>query len=67
MKGVDMLSSKVGFRLLIVGLLAAVISGCAAIHTSIAKRDLDVQTRISSAIFVDPVSRDKRTVYVGFT
>lgn len=59
-----MLSSKIVFRFLVVGLLAAIISGCAAVHTSIAKRNLDVQTRISSAIFVDPVSRDKRTVYL---
>jgi hypothetical protein len=59
-----MWSSKIVFRLLVVGLLATLISGCAAVHTSIAKRNLDVQTRVSSAIFVDPVSRDKRTVYV---
>lgn len=52
------------FRLLVISLLVAIISGCAAVHTSIAKRNLDVQTRISSAIFVDPVSRDKRTVYL---
>ena len=50
-----MLSSKIIFRFLVIGLLAAVVSGCAAVHTSIAKRNLDVQTRISSAIFVDPV------------
>jgi len=59
-----MLGSKIIFRFLVIGLLAALVSGCAAVHTSIAKRNLDVQTRISSAIFVDPVSRDKRTVYV---
>ena len=59
-----MLSVKNGFRLLVIGLLVFIISGCAAVHTSIAKRNLDVQTRVSSAIFVDPVSRDKRTVYL---
>jgi hypothetical protein len=47
-----------------IGTLIAVVSGCAAVHTSIAKRNLDVQTRISSAIFVDAVPRDRRTVYV---
>jgi hypothetical protein len=60
-----MLSAKNIFRFFVIGLLVTVISGCAAVHTSIAKRNLDVQTRISSAIFVDPVSREKRTVYVN--
>lgn len=60
-----MLGSKVVFRFLVISVLAALVSGCAAVHTSIAKRDLDVQTRISSAIFVDPVPREKRTVYVN--
>lgn len=52
------------FRLLGIGALIAIVSGCAAVHTSIAKRNLDVQTRVSSAIFVDAVAREKRTVYV---
>ena len=45
---------------------AALVSlfGCAAIHTSVAKRNLDVQTKTSTAIFVDPVKREYRTVYV---
>jgi hypothetical protein len=60
-----MLSAKNVFQFFVIGLLVTVISGCAAVHTSIAKRNLDVQTRISSAIFVDPVSREKRTVYVN--
>lgn len=38
--------------------------GCAAVETSIAKRNLDVQTKTSTAIFVDPVKREFRTVYV---
>ena len=38
--------------------------GCAAIHTSVAKRNLDVQTKTSTAIFVDPVKKELRTVYV---
>lgn len=59
-----MLKFRRHFQFLSIGIFIAVISGCAAVHTSIAKRDLDVQTRISSAIFVDAVSRDKRTVYV---
>ena len=38
--------------------------GCAALHTSIAKRKLDIQTKTSTALFVDPVKREFRTVYV---
>lgn len=47
-------------------LSAALLSlfGCAAIHTSVAKRNLDVQTKTSTAIFVDPVKKEYRTVYV---
>ena len=59
-----MLISKRIFRLIIVGAFITILAGCAAVHTSIAKRNLDIQTRISSAIFVDAVSRDKRIVYV---
>ena len=40
------------------------LGGCAAINTSVAKRNLDVQTKISTAIFVDTVKRAQRTVYV---
>ena len=50
-----------------IGLIAfslSLMTGCAAIHTSIAKRNLDVQTKVSTAIFVDAVKKSKRTVYV---
>lgn len=50
----------------LVGLLAIVsmFVGCAAVETSIAKRNLDVQTRTSTAVFVDPVKKEDRVVYV---
>ncbi len=41
-----------------------VISGCGAIHTSVAKKELDVQTKMSETIFLDPVPASKRVVYV---
>ena len=44
--------------------LFATLTGCAAVHTSIAKRNLDVQTRMSDAVFLDPVGPDKRTIFV---
>ena len=40
------------------------LSGCAATQVAIAKRDLDVQTRMSATIFLDPVRADQRTVLV---
>lgn len=48
------------------GLLAAglALSGCAATSTAVAKRNLDVQTKMTDTIFLDPVPEDQRTVYV---
>jgi outer membrane lipoprotein SlyB len=40
------------------------LSGCAAVHTSIAKKDLDVQTKMSDTVFLDPVGPDKKIIYV---
>lgn len=47
-----------------IGIVGLVLSGCAATHTMLAKKDLDVQARTSTAVFVDPVGKDKRTVYL---
>lgn len=44
--------------------LVLVLTGCAATQTMLSKKELDVQTRTSTAIFVDPVPRDKRTIYL---
>ena len=44
--------------------LGLALSGCAAATTSVAKRNLDVQTKMSETIFLDPVVPDERTVYV---
>jgi hypothetical protein len=38
--------------------------GCAATQLALSKKDLDVQTKTSTSIFVDAVSRDKRTIYL---
>lgn len=40
------------------------VGGCAATHTAIAKRDLDVQNKMTDTIFLDPVGPAQRTVYV---
>ena len=44
--------------------MALVLSGCAATQTAIGKKDLVVQTKTSTAVFVDPVSKSKRTIYM---
>jgi hypothetical protein len=50
----------------VLGLLVAAqaLGGCAATHTAVAKRNLDVQTRMSDTVFLDPVPPDEQTVYV---
>lgn len=44
--------------------LAALLSGCAATYTAVNKKDLEVVSRTSTAIFVDAVPREKRTIYL---
>lgn len=45
-------------------LLCTVLSGCTALHTSVAKRQLDVQTRMSQTIYLDPVEPEQRTIFL---
>ncbi|MCS5709779.1 complement resistance protein TraT [Candidatus Berkiella cookevillensis] len=45
-------------------LILATLCGCAATHTSISKRNLDVQTKMSETIFLDPVSPQQKTVFI---
>jgi outer membrane lipoprotein SlyB len=53
------------FLSLIVALgLLVMLSGCAATQTAIAKKHLDVQTKMSDAVFLEPVAPDKRIVFV---
>jgi hypothetical protein len=47
-----------------VAVIVGVLGGCAASQVALSKKDLDVQARTSTAIFVDPVSREKRTIYL---
>jgi len=44
---------------LVLGLCA-----CAAATTAIGKRDLDVQTRMTDTVFLDPVAAEQRTVFI---
>ncbi|MCC6916936.1 MAG: complement resistance protein TraT [Nitrosomonas sp.] len=45
--------------------LSLTLGGCAAVHTSIAKKDLDVQTKMSDTIFLDPVEPSKKVIYIN--
>lgn len=45
-------------------LLLSMLTACSAINTSVAKKELDVQTKMTESIFLDPVAPDKRIVYV---
>ncbi|QHJ12349.1 Lipoprotein YlpA [Paraglaciecola mesophila] len=51
-------------KIAFVGFAILALSSCAAVHTSIAKKDLDVQTKLSTSIFVDAVPPEKRKVYL---
>ncbi|MCP3707686.1 complement resistance protein TraT [Paraburkholderia sp. CNPSo 3274] len=37
---------------------------CAATRLAIEKRDLDVQTKLSGTIFLDPMAESKKTIFV---
>ena len=50
--------------LLVAACLFSILAGCAATHVAIAKRNLEVSTRMSDAVFLDPVGGDKRTVFI---
>lgn len=53
------------FTFIIASLLAiSLLTGCAATSVALGKKDLEVQTKTSTSVFVDPVSRDKRSVYL---
>ena len=43
---------------------ATLLSGCAATQVAISKRNLDVQTKMTDTVFLDPVEPSKRTVLV---
>ncbi len=44
--------------------IVLLLAGCGAIVTSIEKRDLDVQVKMSDSVFLDPLRPSERTVYV---
>ena len=52
--------------LILMGSILAVglgLSGCSAMNTAIKKKDLDVQTKMSETIFLEPCSPEEKIVY----
>lgn len=50
--------------LAVLSMLMPLFAGCAATSVALGKKDLDVQTKTSTSVFVEPVSRNERTVYL---
>ncbi|CAM3738149.1 complement resistance protein TraT [Rheinheimera salexigens] len=40
------------------------LTSCSALHTSVAKRQLDVQTRMSETVYLDPVEPEQRSIFL---
>jgi hypothetical protein len=57
-------SSPALWLYLLLASLLIVLAGCAATTTAIRYGDLDVQTKMSNTIFLDPVAPAQRTVFV---
>ncbi len=54
---------------ILIGILTAFalsMSGCSAMHTAIKKKDLDVQTKMSETIFLEPVAPEHKIIYFDF-
>lgn len=64
MNGIRGLQTSGLVRFTVGGVALMFLSGCAASQVMISKRNLDVQTKMSETIFLDPVSPDKKVMYV---
>jgi len=52
------------FQVVLALVVISMLAGCGAMTTAIQYKDLNVQTRMSESIFLDPVSPDQRIVWV---
>ncbi len=50
--------------LLVIASAMVMMSGCAATQIALSKHNLDVQTKMSNTVFLDPVSPDKKTIVI---
>lgn len=53
------------WKILIIGFVVGSLLSCNAAQTLIKKRNLDVQTKMSSTIFLEPVANNKKSAYVN--
>ena len=52
------------FLMLSIALLAVLIfTSCSALHTAVSKRNLDVQTKMSDTIWLEPVAQNQKTLF----
>ena len=58
------LKARATFKAILLISALTLLLGCGATHTAINKRKLDVQTKMSSTVFLDPMTSDKKTVYL---
>ena len=49
--------------IIFLGLLLTMVS-CSTMHTIISKRNLEVQTKMSNTIWLEPVDTDQKTIFV---
>ena len=54
-----------GAIFLLAAVTSVMLSGCGAVYTAVKKRNLDVETEMSDSVYLDPVSRSKRSIYVS--
>jgi hypothetical protein len=55
---------KIIRNIILIFLVTLLLASCAAIGTAIDKKNLDVQTKMTNTIFLDPVAPNLRTVFV---
>lgn len=51
-------------KMIIASIVLSSIIGCAAVQKGIKYRNLEVQTKMSATIFLDPVAPEKKTIFV---
>ena len=52
-------------KFVLVAVTSFTLFACSAVHTSLDKAELDVQTKASASIFLEPVSPAKRIIFVS--
>ena len=54
-------------KLLLISLVGLLLGGCAATTTTISKRNLEVSTKMSATVFLNPVEAAQKTIYLQVT